>query len=72
VSQEINAKTHSFYYQWDTTGMLIWDNWMLHCVSGMDPRYTRRMQRATIKGDYGLGYFKGGAKQGDAVLEMTF
>jgi taurine dioxygenase len=73
VSQEINTKTHSYYHQWKQTEMLVWDNWrMLHCVSGMDPRYERRMQRTTIKGDYGLGYFEGGAKKGDAVLEMTF
>lgn len=73
VSQEINAKTHSYYHQWDTTSMVIWDNWrMLHCVSGMDPKYRRRMQRTTIKGDYGLGYFEDGSKKGDGVLEMTF
>jgi taurine dioxygenase len=51
--------------------MLIWDNWrMLHSVSGCDPKYPRRMQRTTIKGDYGLGYFENGGK-GQAVLEMT-
>ncbi|MGB8365091.1 MAG: TauD/TfdA family dioxygenase [Rhizomicrobium sp.] len=53
------------------TDMLIWDNWrMLHSVTGMDPKYGRRMQRTTIKGDYGLGYFENGGT-GDKILEMT-
>lgn len=43
---------------------------MLHCVSGHDPRQARRMQRTTIKGDYGLGYFENNG-QGDKMLEMT-
>jgi taurine dioxygenase len=73
VCQEINNKTVAYYHQWKPTDMLIWDNLrMLHCVTGMDPKYTRRMQRTTIKGDYGLGYFEDGSKKGDAVLEMSF
>jgi taurine dioxygenase len=72
VSQDIRAKIHPYYHAWKPTEMLVWDNWrMLHCVTGVDPKYMRHMQRTTIKGDYGLGYFEGGAKTGDAVLEMT-
>lgn len=74
VSEEIFAlaKTHSYFHAWKPTDMLIWDNWrVLHAVSGHDPKYARRMQRTTIKGDYGLGYFEGGGK-GSKVLEMTF
>jgi taurine dioxygenase len=74
VSREIFAlaETHAYYHHWTTTDMLIWDNWrVLHAVSGHDPRYRRRMQRTTIKGDYGLGYFEAGGT-GDKVLEMTF
>src|SRR5262249_45289384 len=71
VCQEINAKAQAYYHQWSFTDMLIWDNWrMLHSVTGMDPSYSRRMQRTTIKGDYGLGYFENSA-QGAAILEMT-
>ena len=74
VSREIFAlaKTHSYFHAWKPTDMLIWDNWrVLHAVSGHDPKYPRRMQRTTIKGDYGLGYFEGGGT-GSKVLEMTF
>lgn len=71
VCQEILAKVKPYFHKWRTTDMLIWDNWrMLHCVSGHNPHEARRMQRTTIKGDYGLGYFENGGK-GDKVLEMT-
>jgi len=69
--EEILAKVRPYFHRWKPTDMLIWDNWrVLHSVSGHDPKYPRRMQRTTIKGDYGLGYFeKNGV--GDKVLEMT-
>lgn len=74
VSREIFAlaKRHAYFHAWKPTDMLIWDNWrVLHAVSGHDPKYARRMQRTTIKGDYGLGYFENGGT-GSKVLEMTF
>lgn len=74
VAREIFAlaKTRSYFHAWKLTDMIIWDNWrVLHAVSGHDPKYPRRMQRTTIKGDYGLGYFEGGGT-GSKVLEMTF
>jgi taurine dioxygenase len=71
VCQEILAKVNPYFHKWQPTDMVIWDNWrMLHSVSGHDPQVARRMQRTTIKGDYGLGYFEKGGK-GDKVLEMT-
>ena len=71
VCQEVFHKVRPYFHQWKTTDMLIWDNWrMLHCVSGADPRYDRRMQRTTIKGDYGLGRFEND-RQGDALLTNT-
>jgi taurine dioxygenase len=73
VCQELaaHAEANAYAHAWNTTDMLIWDNWrVLHRVSGMDPKHTRHMQRTTIKGDYGLGYFEHGAT-GDAALEMT-
>lgn len=71
VCQEINANARSYFHQWRPNDMLIWDNWrMLHSVSGHDPKYERRMQRTTIKGDYGLGAFENGGV-GGAILEMT-
>jgi taurine dioxygenase len=42
---------------------------MLHSVSGMDPKYGRRMQRTTIRGDYGLGRFENGATASHAIQE---
>ena len=66
------AKTRSYFHKWKPTDMVIWDNWrVLHAVSGHDNRYARRMQRTTIKGDYGLGRFEGDGA-GSKVLEMTF
>jgi taurine dioxygenase len=71
VAQEVFGKAHAYFHQWKPTDMLIWDNWrMLHCVSGADPKHARRMQRTTIKGDYGLGRFED-AGQGDRLLSET-
>jgi len=71
VCQEVVRRVHPYFHQWKPTDMLIWDNWrMLHSVGGHDPKYPRRMQRTTIKGDYGLGSFENNAK-GDKLLEMT-
>jgi taurine dioxygenase len=72
VSQEVVARVKPYFHHWKLTDMLIWDNWrMLHSVSGMDPRYGRRMQRTTIRGDYGLGRFENGASASHALLERT-
>lgn len=67
-----HAKNLSYWHTWQPTDMLIWDNWrVLHAVTGHDPQYSRRMQRTTIKGDYGLGRFENDGT-GSKVLEMTF
>jgi taurine dioxygenase len=71
VCQEIALKAQPYFHKWQHSQMLIWDNWrMLHSVSGHNPAEPRRMQRTTIKGDYGLGYFEGNA-EGAKILEMT-
>jgi taurine dioxygenase len=71
VCQEILEKVQPYFHKWNLTDMLIWDNWrMLHSVSGHDPQLARRMQRTTIKGDYGLGYFENNG-DGSKLLEMT-
>jgi len=75
VSREIFAlgEQLSYWHSWKPTEMLIWDNWrVLHGVSGHPPQYGRRMQRTTIKGDYGLGYFEGGASSDNKILERTY
>jgi taurine dioxygenase len=57
-----------YTHRWKTADMLIWDNLrVLHQAPGCDPKYARVMHHTTIKGDYGLGYFEGGAKIGEAA-----
>lgn len=59
LCDEIYAKMTPYWHQWKPTDMVIWDNWrMIHSVSGHDPRHSRRVHRATIDGDYGLGRFE--------------
>jgi taurine dioxygenase len=54
--REMEAKMTPYFHQWRPTDMVIWDNWrFVHAASGNPPQYARRMQRTTIKGDYGLG-----------------
>jgi taurine dioxygenase len=68
VCRHISANPKAYYHRWKLGQMLTWDNWrILHCVTGIDPKYPRRMHRTTVKGDYGLGYFEGG--KADAVQE---
>ncbi len=69
--QELYRVIKPYYHTWKHTDMLIWDNWrMLHRVTGCEPTMQRRMQRTTIKGDYGLGRFENDAV-GDKILEDT-
>jgi len=73
ICQAINrvAAQCSYHHQWQSTEMVIWDNWrMLHSVSGHSPEKERVMQRTTIKGDYGLGRFENNGV-GGAILENT-
>lgn len=71
VCEEINRSARPYQHRWTGTEMLVWDNWrMLHSVSGNAPEHGRRMQRTTIQGDYGLGYFEGD-RHGGSLLEMT-
>lgn len=55
----VNANSEAYFHQWQPGQMLVWDNWrVLHCVTGADPKYPRRLFRTTIEGDYGLGSFE--------------
>ena len=66
VCQGVIKPRNAYWHKWETDHMVIWDNRrMLHAVSGCDPKLERRMQRTTIKGDYGLGYFEDGKKIGE-------
>ncbi len=53
---EMEARMLPYFHTWKPTDMAIWDNWrFVHAASGNPPQFPRRMQRTTIKGDYGLG-----------------
>lgn len=50
------AADYAYFHQWRENDLLIWDNWRtMHCAEGVPPQYARRMQRTSLKGDYGLG-----------------
>ena len=54
--QEIYAKMVVYWHTWKSTDVVVWDNWrFIHSASGHDPKYSRRVHRTTINGDYGLG-----------------
>lgn len=70
ICGEIVAKAKPYFHTWRPGDMVIWDNWrVLHAVSGHNPDDPRRMQRTTIRGDYGLGRFENGGV-GGKLLEM--
>jgi len=74
VCQEIFAKAtdHSYFHKWRASEIVLWDNWrLLHSVSGHPAEYRRQLQRTTIKGDYGLGCFEGGAT-GSKASALTY
>jgi alpha-ketoglutarate-dependent taurine dioxygenase len=59
VCQAMLAHATPYFHQWQPTELIAWDNWrMLHSVTGTSPESRRRMQRTTILGDYGLGFFE--------------
>jgi taurine dioxygenase len=69
--QELYRKVNPYWHDWSPTDLVIWDNArILHAVEGCDPQYERRMQRTTLKGDYGLGYFEDGKKIGEVKREI--
>jgi taurine dioxygenase len=73
VCREIfaNEKDHAYFHQWQGSDIVLWDNWrMLHGASGHPPQYRRRLQRTTIKGDYGLGRFED-RPQSSKVADMA-
>ena len=70
--QELYSKVNPYWHEWSPTDLVIWDNArILHAVEGCDPKYERRMQRTTLKGDYGLGYFEDGKKIGEVKREIA-
>lgn len=68
---EMEAKLIPYFHSWKPTDMAIWDNWrFVHAASGNPPQFPRRMQRTTIKGDYGLGRLEAGS-EGRVPIGMT-
>jgi taurine dioxygenase len=73
LCQEMYEKMTPYWHRWEPRDMLIWDNWrFVHCAGGYHPKYDRRVQRTTIKGDYGLGRFErdSGGKAVPAEMAM--
>jgi taurine dioxygenase len=67
IWDEILRVMKVYTHHWKASDMLIWDNLrVLHQAPGCDPKYERVMHHTTVKGDYGLGYFEGGATIGEA------
>lgn len=66
------ARTQSYFHKWRPTDMATWDNCrMLHAVSGHPPSEERKVQRTTVRGDYGLGSFEAKVP-GEKVLAVAF
>jgi len=69
LCREMIASARPYFHAWTPTDMLVWDNWrMLHSATGTDPAQPRRLHRATIIGDYGLGYFENGAAPAPGMM----
>jgi taurine dioxygenase len=72
LCQEIYAAMTPYWHSWKHTDLVVWDNWrMIHSVSGHEPEQVRRVQRATIQGDYGLGRFEHEDAAGETVELMA-
>jgi taurine dioxygenase len=49
-------ETGAYFHKWDTSDLVLWDNWrMMHCAKGVPAESERHLQRTTILGDYGRG-----------------
>lgn len=69
--EEIKTKMIPYWHTYDPMDMVVFDNWrFIHSISGNDPKYTRRMHRTTIEGDYGLGRFESEAIREKAAATM--
>ena len=68
----ISNNTVVYWHKWEPGQLVIWDNHrFLHAVNGSKPSEDRRMNRTTIKGDYGLGRFEDGKKIGEVQRELV-
>lgn len=71
--QELIRCANAYWHDWKPTDMLVWDNIRtLHAVEGCNPKYERRMQRTTVRGDYmNTGRFEGGKRPGEVYRELA-
>jgi taurine dioxygenase len=71
LCQEMYAAMTPYWHHWSPGDMLVWDNWRtVHAVSGHRPEHKRRMHRATVRGDYGLGRFESEGRAGRPLETM--
>jgi taurine dioxygenase len=56
LCQEMSACMQPYWHKWSKNEIVVYDNWrMIHMATGHDPATSRKIHRATIEGDYGLG-----------------
>jgi taurine dioxygenase len=56
LRDHILASPDRHYHRWQPGDVVLWDNWrMLHSAEGTPVDHARRLNRATVAGDYGLG-----------------
>lgn len=59
MCQEIYARMTPYWHKWEMSDLVVWDNWRcLHCVRGYPAGDRRHVQRYTVEGDYGLGFWE--------------
>jgi taurine dioxygenase len=59
MCQEIYARMIPYWHKWKMDEIVVWDNWRcLHCVRGYPPGHRRHVQRYTVEGDYGFGFWE--------------
>jgi len=56
LCQEMTSTMRPYLHKWSKNEIIAWDNWRtIHMVTGHDPVHKRKIHRATVEGDYGLG-----------------
>ena len=71
VARHIVDDAGSYSYIWQSTDMLLWDNWrVLHSAAGSPADQERWLLRTKIEGDYGLGRAETRALDADAYISV--
>ncbi|KHK89173.1 TauD/TfdA dioxygenase family protein [Novosphingobium malaysiense] len=58
VADRLVNTGHTYFHDWQTNDMLVWDNWrMIHSAEGVPLDCPRSARRTTISGDYNVGRY---------------